>query len=182
MKTKWLAIAILPAVAAPGRGRRKERLQRLKTPRWLLTRVSRREVDAEESFDCESWKQKLTAGDLEERERAFDRLAETARRAATHARALEEWSKGGDAELRWTSRLLLRELQRTPHAFRFGVPRWSQAEGGDDATGWGALASTSTTSRVASRPRFDVRRPALAVGACSDRSPLRRGRRAAPSR
>jgi hypothetical protein len=71
--------------------------------------------DGEERFDGDAWRKRLGTGDFEERERAFDQLARLARHDEDARKAIEEWSKSGqDPELAWTSRMLLRELDRNP--------------------------------------------------------------------
>jgi len=61
------------------------------------------------TFDESAWKTRLTAGDLDARERAYDELARVVREDETARRAVEGWSRDANApELAWTSRLLLR--------------------------------------------------------------------------
>lgn len=65
-------------------------------------------------FERDEWKRKLGVADLDARERALDALVQIARDDRDARRALEEWSRDRDAaELAWTSRLALRELERT---------------------------------------------------------------------
>ena len=105
MKTRWwvmgFAIAAVPALAwAQSAGR--------------LTRVApekRTDQDASD-FDRAEWKKKISARDLSQREDAFDRLAELARKDPAAREALESWSEENDSELAWTSRLILREANR----------------------------------------------------------------------
>jgi len=115
MKMHWFAMTALPLLAAPGiLGPQ----QSAPFPKGRLTRVADADQDKKEDrFDRESWRKRLAAADLDERARAFDELAGLAGRNADARKALEEWSKDG-SELAWTSRLLLREVDRSPwHAF-----------------------------------------------------------------
>ena len=133
MSMKWLAIALLPAVAgAWSWNQEKTHSKESRGSKSGLVRVQQddaadRDEDADdERFDRDAWKKKLTTGDLEEREQAFDELARTARANGAAREALEAWSKSGDSELAWTSRLLLRDVQRAPRAFAFGGPHSGQ--------------------------------------------------------
>lgn len=64
------------------------------------------------TFDAAAWKARLSAGDLDARERAFDELADVVRRDGSARRAVEDWSRDtASGELAWTSRLLLREAR-----------------------------------------------------------------------
>ena len=113
MKTRWwvmgFVVATVPALAWAQSVRAGEH------PRGKLTRVvpeGQSEQDAQE-FDRDAWKKQITARDLAERESAFDRLAGIARRDPAAREALEAWSRDdSDAELAWTSRLILRETGR----------------------------------------------------------------------
>ena len=105
MKTRWwvmgFAMAAVPAFAwAQSAGR--------------LTRVApeaKTDQDASD-FDRAEWKKKISARDLSQREEAFDRLAEIARKDPAAREALESWSEEEGSELAWTSRLILREASR----------------------------------------------------------------------
>lgn len=110
MNTRWLMMAALPVLAIPfawaqakGHGENGK-----------LTRVSpRSEQQDEKRFDSDAWRKKLTAGDLEARESAFDELVGAARRDPAAREAIEAWSHDeSDANLAWTSRLALREIDR----------------------------------------------------------------------
>jgi len=113
MKTRWwvmgFVVATVPAFAWA------QSLRAGEHPRGKLTRVvpeGQSEQDAQE-FDRDAWKKQITARDLAERESAFDRLAGIARRDPAAREALEAWSRDdSDAELAWTSRLILRETGR----------------------------------------------------------------------
>jgi hypothetical protein len=123
MKIGWLAMAALPVLATSwswGQERSEGAGQDPAAPKGRLTRVmDERHPDGKrgdgERFDRDAWRKKLAASDLEERERAFDRLSDLARQDEEAREALKEWSKNGqDPELAWTSRMLLREVGRTP--------------------------------------------------------------------
>jgi len=104
-----------------------------------LTRVeeqsSRQEVDP---WDRESWRGKLGASDLDQRERAFELLLDAARRSEDARSKLELWSKDeSDSEFAWTARLALRELDRFgrgaagPGQFWFQFPHSNLGRGFD---------------------------------------------------
>ena len=132
MSINWLAIALLPAVAGAWNWNQHEKSAG-KESRGAGSGLVRVHQDAasdrddhadDESFDRAAWKKKLTSGDLEQRERAFDELAETALENREAREALEEWSRSGDSELSWTSRLLLREVNRGPRVLGFRAPHF----------------------------------------------------------
>lgn len=125
MKTRWWAMAALPLLAAPGitgqqnggsatqdnappaRGGRLSRV--------ADGRVADGRKDEQDAFDREVWRKRLSASDLEERERACDELGALARHNGEARKTLQEWSKEDqDRELAWTSRMLLREVDRSP--------------------------------------------------------------------
>jgi len=94
-----------------------------------LTRVAppSRAQAGSEDFDRDAWKKQITTGDLSEREQAFDRLSNLARQDPAAREALEAWSRDeSDAGLAWTSRLLLREVDRALHGWMMGgaQPGW----------------------------------------------------------
>lgn len=75
------------------------------------------------TFDRDAWRARLEARDLDARQRDFDALVERARRDDGARAAIEAWAKDDQArELAWTSRLLLRELDRGPRAQRGARP------------------------------------------------------------
>jgi len=79
-----------------------------------LTRVEEQQGrQAVDPWERESWRAKLGASDLDQRERAFDQLLDAARRDSEARAKLELWSKdAADREFAWTARLALRELDR----------------------------------------------------------------------
>lgn len=68
-----------------------------------------------EPFEADSWRERLVSPDLDARMFSFEQLAQRAAIDANAREQLEEWSRASD-ELAWTSRLLLREVERTPSA------------------------------------------------------------------
>lgn len=116
MKTRWLAMAALPLLAAPGfTGDKKsgdEAKESTAASRGRLARVADgRKID--ERFDRDAWRKRLSASDLADREQACEELGDLARRDGEAREALVEWSKDEhDRDLAWTSRMLLREVNR----------------------------------------------------------------------
>src|SRR5258707_11747466 len=128
MKMHGIALTALPLLAAlgvPGPQKSGGTVQDPTTQgaspsKGRLTRVLDADDDKKDArFDREAWKKRLGAADFDERVRAFDELVGIAGRNGEARKALEAWSKDGqDSELAWTSRLLLREVDRSPwHAF-----------------------------------------------------------------
>ena len=132
MKKRWMWLAAAPLGVAPvviaqhgadapreGQGKEKGRLERVDPS-----------ADAQEpeAFDAESWKRDLTSSDLEQRERAFERVVAQAAHDADARSALEGWSRGGD-ELAWTARLALREVGGHAGGPAFGLRRMDPAFG-----------------------------------------------------
>src|SRR5688572_13676480 len=71
--------------------------------------LARSELEVE---DLEGWRKRLSAEDLDERERAFDELVAAAQRQPALQQALEEWSRdAADPDLAWSARLALREMR-----------------------------------------------------------------------
>jgi hypothetical protein len=123
MKKRWMVLTALPLVAATavaaGMQDRNPRIGGLK----------RVVDDGHESFDSGAWKKKLAASDLAQREKAFEELADMARRDPEVKKAVDAWANdGGDSELAWTSRLLRREIDR-----RGGSGSWSAFHRGPQA-------------------------------------------------
>lgn len=117
MKMRWFelgsVVAVVPVLAIPFAWAQGGAGHDHSTGK--LTRVTPQSETRKESgdFDRAEWKKQITAGDLEEREVAFDRLAGIARHDQAAREALESWSKdSSDAGLAWTSRLILREADR----------------------------------------------------------------------
>ena len=109
MKTMFFVLAGLPLVAAPLAAN-----SGATNPTALggdrLVRVNAEAGD----FDRAAWRAKLGGRDLEARERAFEDLVALARHDDGAHAALREWADAqDDADLAWTSRLALRELERT---------------------------------------------------------------------
>ena len=125
MKMRWFEIgsvvAVLPVLAMPYAWAQSGSSREHSTGK--LTRVTPPSETREESgdFDRAAWKKQITAGDLEEREAAFDRLAGIVRHDPAAREALEGWSKDtSDTDLAWTSRLVLREADRGAHGWMQG--------------------------------------------------------------
>lgn len=135
--TMWLVTAALPIVAATGlaatNGGQEARSGGLK-------RVVEEPRDGQDSFDAKAWKKRLGSGDLAEREKAFDELADLARRDGDARKAVEDWANDdGNSELAWTSRLLRREFQSRRGGLAGGPFRnpgrgfrWNQGPNGFD--------------------------------------------------
>jgi hypothetical protein len=68
--------------------------------------------DDPDSQGLQAWRRDLEQADLAERERAFERAVRAARRDRELHDALRRWADEG-GELAWTSRLALRELERS---------------------------------------------------------------------
>lgn len=114
MKMTWVAATVLPLLAAGAISAQKSDAH---SSKGKLERVTDRDKDkdTEDRFDQDAWRKRLSASDLEERVRAFDELAALAGRNDEARKALEAWSKDDkDSQLAWTSRLLLRELDKSP--------------------------------------------------------------------
>jgi PDZ domain len=123
MKMHGLAMAALPLLAIAGMSGPQKGSGSAQdatgpdahSPKGKLTRVMDGDKDKDDRFDRDAWRKRLATADLEDRVRAFDELAALAGRSDDARKALEEWSKDGkDAQLAWTSRLLLREIDKNP--------------------------------------------------------------------
>src|SRR5260221_266587 len=127
MKMHGFALTALPLLAALGVSSLQNSggtvqdpsTQDAPPPRGRLTRVHDADKDKADRFDREAWKKRLGAADFDERMRAFDEFAGLAGQNGDARKALEAWSKDSqDSELAWTSRLLLREVDKRPwHGF-----------------------------------------------------------------
>lgn len=92
-----------------------------------LRRVPAAEVDApaadavapSSDFDAAAWTERLSAAELDERERAFDELLQLARRDAAVRAWLEQRARES-GELAWTSRMALRALPPAHAPFGMG--------------------------------------------------------------
>ncbi len=72
------------------------------------------EVEPEATLDASAWRQRLGDGDLDLREQAFEEALAAARRDPVLRSELQAWARAeDDAQLAWTSRLLVRELERS---------------------------------------------------------------------
>ncbi len=113
MKNHWMVLAALPLVAATAvpTGTQNTKSNGLK-------RVVDDTRDDHEGFDAAAWKKKLSTNDLAQREKAFAELVDLARRDSDARKAVESWADDKDSELAWTSRLLRREIDRSPDMFR----------------------------------------------------------------
>lgn len=85
----------------------------------------RRTREARREQDLDDWRARLTADDLDERERAYEELVTEAQGDPALQAALEEWSRdASDLDLAWSARLALRELRSparlSPWSHRFG--------------------------------------------------------------
>jgi hypothetical protein len=110
MKTMFFVLAGLPFVAAPLAANSAAANSISLVGGGGLVRVNAEAND----FDRAAWRAKLGGRDLEARERAFEELVALARRDDTARAALREWADAkDDADLAWTSRLALREVERT---------------------------------------------------------------------
>lgn len=130
MKTMFFVLAGLPLVAAPLATHASATNSCSLAGGGGLVRVS---TETRE-FDRAAWRAKLGGRDLEARERAFEELVALARRDDSARAALREWADAkDDADLAWTSRLALREVERTPRkdadarsrARTPGAPDWN---------------------------------------------------------
>lgn len=110
MKTLFFVLAGLPLAAAPlAAGTPVNVFSATPSAGGGLVRVDAQADD----FDRDAWRARLGGRDLAAREHAFEELVELARRDDAARAALKDWSTAdGDAELAWTSRLALRELER----------------------------------------------------------------------
>jgi hypothetical protein len=122
MNSTWIAFASLTVLLATGPGVQDKPSEAGPTRgKNRLTRVApdSRDDDEDGPFDREAWKKKLTQADLAARQDEFERLAGIARGNDAARAALEDWSHDTqNQDLAWTSRLLLREIQRAPRAGR----------------------------------------------------------------
>lgn len=70
---------------------------------------------AQDPFDADHWRERLTTPDLDARMFSFEQLARIAAEDPKAREQVLEWSRQADeAELAWTARLLERELERSP--------------------------------------------------------------------
>jgi hypothetical protein len=122
MKLSWLAIGLVPALSAsllwtpnPALGAQSD------TAHGHLTRVnspSADPVDDSQRFDRDAWRRRLTQSDLDARQREFEALADRARRDKSVREIVDGWAHDtSNADLAWTSRLLLREIDSQPPKF-----------------------------------------------------------------
>lgn len=104
MNLAWILLSCLPCSAtdpAPAAIAQSNRLQR------VPAQVS--------DFDHRAWEERLSAKDLDERERAFANLVALAVDDDGARDALRAWSTdAGRPDLAWTARLALREIERRP--------------------------------------------------------------------
>lgn len=124
MKTTWMALAAVPLLLPTWPSAPMQKGQDSPKKTGLVRVVPNDAADEQGPFDREEWRTKLTQPDLAAREGAFERLAEIARRDEAARETIEQWSREErDSALAWTSRLLLRESdrspRRTPRAWRF---------------------------------------------------------------
>jgi hypothetical protein len=139
MKFAWLAMGIIPAFVAPVLWAQNRRSSAAEADgHGRLTRVvppATDDADQSPAFDRDAWRKRLTQSDLDQRMRDFDELANRARRDKAAREALESWAHDtSNADLSWTSRLVLREADALrQHGGGFG---W-KAFGGPPA--WGDL-------------------------------------------
>ena len=87
----------------------------------------RTEVDL---WNVEDWRHDLTISDLEQREKNFERLVQTARRDPAGRARLEEWSRDSDKDFAWSARLALRELDHRGLFPAFGQDLFQDWQGG----------------------------------------------------
>jgi hypothetical protein len=103
MKLNLIPWAVAPALVAP-------LLVTDTTPQTSgLMRVQSQ--SAAPAADLAAWKDKLSARDLDQRERAFDEFVQVLRQDDDLRRAVRDWRDGSDQELAWTTRLALREAR-----------------------------------------------------------------------
>ena len=115
MNTNGLTLALAPFVALIAGGASGMLRAGPDEHHQGLVRVQTDDSDDAEGaeFDRKDWQTRLSSRDLERRERDFDRMVDLARSNTEARAALEDWSKStSDAELAWTSRLALREVER----------------------------------------------------------------------
>ncbi len=120
MNPTWMLMASVPLLFAPATG------GETTTKPQKLVRVQS-DGAADEAFDRDGWRKKLTQEDLDARERAFERVTELARRSDKARQALESWAKDDShPDLAWTSRLALRS-STAPSAIDdlSGSARWN---------------------------------------------------------
>jgi hypothetical protein len=92
------------------------------TPQALSSRSTLQRVQppaastsAQDPFDAEHWRERLTTPDLDARMFSFEQLARIAAEDPRARQQIQEWSRQADgSELAWTARLLERELERAP--------------------------------------------------------------------
>ncbi len=107
MKFAWITLGILPAFApAP------QFAPQAAPQTWQrLERVGQDDA----RFDARGFGHKLTADDLDERERAYKEVVDRAVNDDAVRAALETWAKDtSNRDLAWTARLALREVERRP--------------------------------------------------------------------
>lgn len=102
------------------------------TPQALSSRSTLQRVpppaastSAQDPFDADHWRQRLTTPDLDARMFSFEQLARIAAEDPRARQQVLEWSRQADgSELAWTARLLEREIERAPaHGLRGGLWR-----------------------------------------------------------
>jgi len=82
--------------------------------------------------DLESWKDRLTSRDLDQREAAFTEFTEALRRDPALMKAAQGWRDGSDSDLAWTTRLALREAHGARADSPFQSRFYGQGPGRDD--------------------------------------------------
>ncbi len=153
MKLTWLALGMVPALSASWLSTASPALGGEQgDEHGRLTHVQpKSDDDADEAhpFDREGWQKRLLQSDLDARQHDFDELARRARRDKEVRKIVEGWSRdSGNADLAWTSRLLLREIDSG--AARSGMrgfgamPNWNdlQSQFDDLQRQFGGMDST----------------------------------------
>lgn len=121
MNSTWILMASVPLLFGPatndGSGAQ---------PGRKLVRVQP-DANADEAFDREGWRKKLTQSDLDGREQAYERVLELARQKDAARRTLESWANDpSQPDLAWTARLALRSLTAPPAIDEFSsAPHWN---------------------------------------------------------
>jgi hypothetical protein len=133
MKKQWMVLAVLPIVAATAMAAGMQESKHAGLKRVVVDDAR----DDHEAFDAAAWKKKLAANDLAQREKAFEELADLARRDPDARRAVESWADDKDGELAWTSRLLRREIERSSDPFHRGPGNGGPGNGGSGNGGSG---------------------------------------------
>lgn len=123
MNTHWMALAVAPALMAPllicGDQRQEDGLVRVNAPSAAQAQNSGPQQSDDQKFEAASWKDRLSARDLDVREREFDALVAELRSNPNARSTVEAWSKDDtNSELAWTSRLALRQSGEVRGGFR----------------------------------------------------------------